>query len=218
MSFLHSWHFVRRYIRDPRTVGSVIPSSRALSLALCEPFRCSPKPVTVLEIGAGTGAVTHHIGKLMGPDDHLDICEIQPAFADILEREVLSRSHFSSAMSRGQVRLLRQPIQELTQENRYDFVISGLPFTVFTLKDVEEIFEIIRRSLKPGGVFSYFEYLGFRKTSTMLSLGRNRSRISSVSNYLTKNIRDFQFNRETVFQNLPPAYARHLRFETQTTH
>lgn len=152
----------------------------------------------------------------MGPDDHLDICEIQHSFADIIEREVLSRSHFSPAMSRGQIRLLRQPIQELAEENRYDFVISGLPFTVFTLKEVEEIFEIVRRSLKPGGVFSYFEYLGFRKTSAMLSFGRKRNRVRAVSNYLTKNIRDFQFNRETVLKNLPPAHARHLRFETQT--
>ena len=150
----------------------------------------------------------------MGPGDILDICEVQSAFADILESEVLTRHQFSPAVSRGDVRLLRHPIQELVEEDRYDFVISGLPFTAFELQEIEEIFEVIRRSLKTGGVFSYFEYLGFRKTSEMLSFGRKRDRIRAVSNYLSKNIRNFQFNRETVFNNLPPAYARHLRFES----
>lgn len=190
------------------------PSSRALALALCEPFRESGRPATVLEIGAGTGAVTRHIGNLMGPSDHLDICEIQPSFVDILERDVLTRHQFLPAVSNGRVRLLRQPIQEINEEDRYDFIISGLPFTVFDVKDVEEIFGVVRRCLKPNGVFSYFEYMGFRRTSVMLSFGRKRSRLRAVSKYLTQNIRRHQFNRETVFTNIPPAHARHLRFSS----
>ncbi len=189
-----------------------MPSSRGLALALCEPFRGSGKPATVLEIGAGTGAVTRHIGNLMGPNDHLDICEIQSSFADILERDVLTHHQFSPAVSNGRVRLLRKPVQEMNEEDRYDFIISGLPFTAFELKDVEEIFGVVRRCLKPDGVFSYFEYMGFRKTSAMLSVGRKRSRIRAVSKYLTQNIRNHQFNRESVLVNLPPAHARHLRF------
>jgi len=78
---------------------------------------------------------------------------------------------------------------------------------------VEEVFAVIRRAIKPGGVLSYFEYVGLRRLSVALSLGTKRSRIRKVSDYLSDNIRTHQFDRRTVIRNLPPAHARHLRFE-----
>ncbi len=190
------------------------PSSRALAAALCEPYRRSLQPATVLEVGAGTGAVTRHLGTLLGDDDRLDICEIESDFAEVLERDVLTCPSFAGAVAAGRVRLLRQPIQTLSEENRYDFVISGLPLTAFELRDVQEVFRVIRRSLKPGGVLSYFEYVGLRRTSTALALGNRRACVRSVSKYLTEHIRNHQFARQTVLRNFPPAYARHLRFDS----
>jgi phospholipid N-methyltransferase len=148
----------------------------------------------------------------MGEDDELDICEVEPEFADILERDVLSQPELAPGVATGRIRLFRQPVQELTGENRYDFVISGLPLTSFALRDVQDVFKVIRRGLKPGGVLSYFEYVGLRRTSRLLSLGRQRARIAAVSAYLSEQLSEHQFERTTVFTNLPPAYARHLRF------
>jgi len=208
----HRWGFLKRYLDNPSTVGALAPSSTALAEALCEPFRQRKRPACVLEIGAGTGAVTRHIGALLGNEDELDICEIEPEFVRILEGDVLSRPEFAPAIAAGRVRLLSQPIQELTHEDRYDFVISGLPLTAFKLRDVRDIFAVIRRCLKPGGVLSYFEYVALRRTSRMLSLGQRRRRIRFVSAYLSKRIRRHQFDHRTVLMNFPPAHARHLRF------
>ncbi len=205
--------FLKGYLCDPNIVGAIAPSSQALACALCEPYCQSNEPAGVLEIGAGTGAITRHLGLLLRPRDELDICEVHPEFAEILERDVLTGTDFASGVAAGRVRLIRSAVQALAHENRYDFVICGLPLTAFELEDVRDVFRVIRRSLKPGGVMSYFEYAGLRRTSRLFSVGERRRRIRSVSAYLSRNIRDHQFERKTVFRNLPPAYARYLRFD-----
>ena len=213
MGLRQRWRFLTSYLRKPNVVGAVAPSSQALAVALCEPCRRFGGPARILEVGAGTGAVTRHLGSLLGDEDQLDICEIHPDFADILEQDVLNGAGFVGGVAAGRVRLLRCPVQELRSENTYDFVISGLPLTAFELCDVQDVFTVVRRSLKPGGVFSYFEYVGLRKISWLLSMGRRRRRIRSVSAYLSRNIHEYQFGRTTVLQNLPPAHTRYLRFE-----
>ncbi len=207
--------FLKGYFRRPNVVGALAPSSRALAAALCEPYRQHTRPAKVLEVGAGTGAVTRHIGKLLGEEDELDVCEIVSDFADVLERDVLNRVDFAPAVAQGRVRLLRSAFQDLPFEGRYDFVISGLPLTAFDLRDVREVFRVVRRALKPGGVFSYFEYVGLRRTSRVLAVGRRRDRIRLVSAYLTRRIRNHQFDRRTVLWNVPPAHARHLSFDNR---
>ena len=213
MSLDHRLRFLKRYVRDPHSVGAVAPSSRALAGALCEPFRRRVRPAKVLEVGAGTGAITRHLGTLLGAQDELDICEINPEFTAILENDVLTQPDFVPGVAAGRIRLLQKPVQQITDENRYDFVVSGLPLTAFELEDVKDIFAAIRRCLRPDGVFSYFEYVGLRRTSRTMALGRHRARLRSVSAYLSDHIRNHQFERQTVLRNFPPAYARHFRFD-----
>ncbi|MFQ5413658.1 MAG: methyltransferase [Phycisphaerae bacterium] len=166
----------------------------------------------MLEVGAGTGAVTRYLGGILGPRDTLDVCEIEPTFADILERDVLADRAFAPGVVSGRVRLLRRPVQAIGVVDHYDFVISGLPLTAFTLDTVAEILGVIRGCLRPGGVLSYFEYVGLRRVSRALSLGRHRARVRGVSAYLSDHIRRYEFDRQTVLTNLPPAYARHFRY------
>lgn len=212
MSITHSWRFLKGYLREPRVVGALTPSSRSLALAISEPYRRFPGPARVLEVGAGTGAITRHLGAFIKPQDQLDICEIRPEFTEIIERDILSLPTFIPAVESGRVRVLCQPAQAISAEQQYDFVISGLPFTGFELDDVQTIFDVIARCLKPNGVFSYYEYVGLRRTTRALTFGPSRARFRSVSAFLARNIREHQFAHRTVFQNVPPAHARHLRF------
>ncbi len=213
MALVRRLQFLRSYLRQPGVVGSISPSSLALASALCDPFRQSDQPACVLEVGAGTGAVTRHLGRILGDSDTLDICEVKHDFVEALRKDVLSHRNFVPAVTSGRVQLLRVPVQEIEHKDRYDFVISGLPFTAFKLQEVLDVFRVVRRLLKPGGVFSYFEYVGIRRTSRLLSMGNRRERIRGVSSYLSNNIRSHQFQRHTVLRNFPPAHARHLRFD-----
>lgn len=189
-----------------------MPSSRSLAAAICTPYRRHTGPARVLEVGAGTGAITRYLGRILGRNDFLDICEISNELADILERDVLSGSDFVVPLRERRVRLLRMPVQRVEADGQYDFVISGLPLTAFTVDMVEEIMDVIRRCLKPEGVLSYYEYVGVRRASEVLFLGEKRIRYRQVSRCLTDNIRRHQFDKQTVLRNLPPAHARHLRF------
>lgn len=144
--------------------------------------------------------------------DHFDVCELQPEFADILERDVLSKPPFAQMASEGRMRLFRKPVQKIEGSNLYDFIISGLPLTAFELDDVKNVFSVYKRLLKPNGVLSYFEYTWLRQTSRVLALGKSRTRLRAVNAYLTSNIRDHEFACRAVLNNIPPAHARHLRF------
>jgi phospholipid N-methyltransferase len=167
----------------------------------------------MLEVGAGTGAITRRIGQLMTDRDELDICEISPHFADILERDVLSQPYFRRPCIEGRVRLFRIPVQQLDVNAQYDYIISGLPFTAFPVRDIHDVLGVLRQCLRPGGVLSYYEYVGFRRASRVFAMGKSRERIRLVYAYLSRNIERHQFAKETVFLNFPPAHARHLRFD-----
>jgi phospholipid N-methyltransferase len=199
-------------MRRPQAIGAIVPSSRALAIAVAEQLRRSPRPVRVLEVGAGTGPVTRYLGTLLTDKDYFDVCELQPEFANILERDVLSKPPFAKMEAEGRVRLFRKPVQQIEGQNLYDFIISGLPMTAFELDDVKNIFSVYKRLLKPEGVLSYFEYTWLRQTSRVLALGKSRTRLRAVSAYLNRNIREHEFARRAVLNNFPPAHARHLRF------
>ena len=208
----HHLAFLRRYFDNPHVVGAIAPSSSALGKALCAPYARSTRPARVLEVGAGTGAVTRVLSTLLRPTDTLDICEVEPAFADILQRDVLTLPGLAAGVADGRVCLLRKPVQEITAEDHYDFVISGLPLTAFAIRDVLAVMRVIRRCLKRSGVLSYFEYVALRKATRALALGRRRAHVRMVSAYLSRTIKTYEVDRTTVLRNFPPAHARHLQF------
>lgn len=220
MSWQHRIVFIRGFLNRPGAVGAIAPSSQAAAAALCKPYRefreRSRRPVAVLEVGAGTGPITRRLGTLLGPEDTLDVYEIDEALASVLQRDVLGRSEFERPIQEGRVRLFREPIQNNTQVSHYDFVIAGLPFTSFELVLVKDILRVIRRSMKPDAVLSYFEYIVLRQLNKALATGRNRRRAWTVSRYLSHNLRKYQFEQNLVFNNLPPCVVHHLRFQRRS--
>jgi phosphatidylethanolamine/phosphatidyl-N-methylethanolamine N-methyltransferase len=215
MSLAETVHFFRSYLRDPAVVGAVAPSSRHLATALVRPFAQRSGPARVLEVGAGTGRITALLAELLQADDHLDICEINPTFAARIETEVLVGAGVQRARREGRLRVLCCPAQTIRDPEGYDFIVSGLPFTAFATTLVREILLAVRHNLRPGGVFSYFEYVGLRRLNRMVSTGRSRQRIHRVSALLDRHIERHQFSRDTIWLNFPPAFARHWRFEEQ---
>lgn len=207
------WLFFTRYLKQPKLVGSIAPSSLALAEAVCEPYRQSTKPARVLEVGAGTGAITRHLGTILKPTDELDVCEIDTSFRHTLENDVFTLPAIQPAVKQGRIRLFMMPAQQLPQDRKYDFIVSGLPLTIFELRDIQAIFEVFRGILNPGGVFSYYEYVGLRRTTRALAVGKDRDRIRAVHGFLSNNILHHQFRRRTVLTNFPPAHARHLHLD-----
>ena len=203
--------FLRRFLANPQQVGAVVPSSRRLAAALAEPLSRRARPSHVLEVGAGSGAITRHLVRQLGPDDRLDICEFQPDFCSMLERDVLSVAPAESARGEGRIRLLTCRVEEIDRPGHYDFIISGLPLNSFDRDTVEAILDRIVANLAPGGVFSYFEYVGLGRVSRHLASSATRQRSRAVRELLKQRIQRHQFARRTVLWNLPPAHARHWK-------
>ncbi len=214
MSLTESWHFLRRLVVAPQQVGAVLPSSRWLVSALTGPFAARMGPAKVLEVGAGTGPVTRRLASLLGPQDRLDICEVDAKFVRLLQRTVLATGPLADAQCQGRVRLLHGPVQEIDGQDYYDYVISGLPLNALATAEVEMILAAIERCLKPGGMFSYFEYVGARRLLSVWPMRRSRRRIRATSSVLDRRIRSHQVARHTVLANIPPAHARHWQFES----
>lgn len=195
------------------TTGSILPSSRALARALAGPLRQRKSAVRILEVGPGTGAVTAEILRCLRPDDWFDIVEINENFVAVLEKRFAEEPLWHSR--RNQVRLIHSPLQDVAGQGVYDFMISGLPLNNFPLALVRDIFKSYQRLLKADGVLSYFEYLLIRPLKMQFVSKRERQRLHVLGRYLERKIRAAQFREDWVFFNVPPAVARHFRFNNK---
>jgi phospholipid N-methyltransferase len=196
--------------RHFRSTGALLPSSRFLARALVSELRKPRSSGRILEVGPGTGSVTAEILRHLKPDDHLDAVEINAQFIALLERRFEKERPFRRR--RDQVRLIHAPVEELLGDGVYDFIVSGLPLNNFPAAQVREIFQAFTRLLKPGGMLSYYEYVLIRQLKTPFANRRERRRLYRVGRVVGRYIRAFQFRRQHVLMNVPPAIVRHLRF------
>ncbi|MBQ0919003.1 MAG: hypothetical protein Q7U09_11165 [Hydrogenophaga sp.] len=98
----HGLAFALGCLRNPRRVGAIAPASRALAQAVCdEALRGAPG--VLIEVGAGTGAITRRLATAARALDRFVVYELDPDFAGLLriafpEVEVLN--HCASRVDR----------------------------------------------------------------------------------------------------------------------
>lgn len=81
----HTWMYVRKLLRHGLAVAAMKPASRALAAAHCSHIDPA-RPQVIVEVGAGTGAVTAAALQRMHPGGRLIAVEIDQEFAAILRR------------------------------------------------------------------------------------------------------------------------------------
>jgi phospholipid N-methyltransferase len=209
--FAECGSFFREFRRRTVETGAVLPSSRFLASALVSELRKPRGAAAILEVGAGTGAVTRRLAEKLLPGDQLDVVEINEHFVKLLtrrfEREWIFRFH------QEQIHLIHSGVDEIAGEGLYDFIISGLPLNNFPPHAVRTVFQTFERLLKPGGTLSYFEYYWVRQLKTPFVGERERRRLYKVGRIVGRNIRKYQVRRQQVLMNVPPAIVRHLRLK-----
>lgn len=202
--------FITEAARDLRTVGAVAPSGRALAQALTAPVRMqAPRPLSVLEAGAGTGAVTRELIKELPPGSHLDVVDANPRFAERLRH--LVHTHPLLAGRSEQVHVHQGCIEQLDLSRRYDVIVSGLPLFNFPRRQVETIMERYLRLLHPGASLAYFAYLGTRPARILLGSRAEMRRHQAVHEVMRDYQRRYGTGCETVWANVPPARVWRLR-------
>ncbi|MET9615479.1 class I SAM-dependent methyltransferase [Kitasatospora indigofera] len=202
--------FLIEAARDLRTTGAVAPSGRALARVLTEPVGARPsRPMAVLEAGAGTGAVTRALVPQLPRGSSLDIVESNPRFAGRLRRLVASHPDLLSRPARVEVHQTR--VEELDTDARYDVIVSGLPLTNFAPDQVERIMSRYMDLLHPGGILTYFAYLGTRRARALTASRAEARRHAEVDEVMAAYQRAYATGRWSVWANLPPAHVWQLR-------
>lgn len=203
-------HFIRQLPTSFDSIGAVIPTSHYTARAMASECARRIGSKTVLEVGAGTGSITAEIVKHLGPHDHLVVCEINPEFVAYLHHRFAHEPAFQRV--REQVTIHTGSITELDTNQLFDNIISAIPFNNFAPNIIETILEQYRAMLKPGGVLTYIEYAYLRKIKSRFAPPNIQQKTQAINTVLEPYIRAYQFRRDVVWRNVPPAWIRHLRF------
>lgn len=204
-----NWLFLSQVLSNFGTVGAIAPSSPLLAKAIVQPLQNRPKrPISVLEVGAGTGVFTAQILRSLGPGDRLDVYELNPRFYGYLSRFVRNQD----LQARGvRCNLHNADVRQLSQAQPYDFIVCGLPFNSFDVQTVDEILEILMNHLTASGVFAYFEYSLSPQVRSRFLKAADRDRLRKVNLRINRFTRRHQFGCRQVWWNFPPAKARYCR-------
>jgi phospholipid N-methyltransferase len=145
--------FGRTFLRHPRLLGSVVPSSRFL---ISRVLRQVDWPATrvVVEAGPGVGTMTTPILQRLGWDGTLVAFEMNPTFVAHLRSEILDRRltvvHRSAA--EAEEALAERGIGDV------DLLVSGIPLSGLSRFDRMGLFTAWRRLLRPGGVLVVYQF------------------------------------------------------------
>lgn len=145
--------FLAQFLRHPRQVASIVPSTRFLERAVAD--RVRGRSGVIVELGPGTGGITRAIlGRLAG-DARLVAVELNPILAGRVARIEDPRLtiHCGSAVDLPEI--LRVHGCE-----RAHAIVSGLPFSTIGRRRGRKILDAIHRSLAPDGEFIAYHVRG----------------------------------------------------------
>ena len=142
--------FLKSWVKNPLSVGAVAPSSRLLAKRMA---RGLDERARVIELGAGTGTLTHGLLDAGVKPENLYIVERDEHFLQILKRR------FPSCP------LIAADALDLAQRFKdslgtFDYVISGLPLLLFSPDERRRLIGQVFEVLKPQGVLHQFTYGG----------------------------------------------------------
>ncbi len=202
--------FWREFRQTFHTTGAVLPSGRSLCKALASQVGRDEIPRRVLEVGPGTGAVTHEIIRRLGPNDRLDLVELNERFASTLRERLASEAAWQKVADR--VRVLQMPVEKLPTDEKYECIVSGLPLNNFSCDFVAKVLTHFHQLAAEGCTLSFFEYVAIRKAKALVSSAAERTRLLGIEKLLNDEFATWEFHRQCVLANVPPAWVHHLRF------
>ncbi|MBW7867539.1 MAG: methyltransferase [Brumimicrobium sp.] len=175
-------NFLKEFLKDSKTVGSVRPSSPALTKTMLNHINFNSAKI-IVEFGPGTGVFTRKVIENLKSDTAFFVFELHKPFFDLLQEEFseFSNVHLinDSALNIGKY------ITET--EDSVDVIISSLPLSNIDNHIANQILLISKQIIKPEGKFLQYQYsLNYRK------------RLKRIFKEVTT---------EFTLNNLPPAFV-----------
>lgn len=166
--------FFRSFLANPRAVGAILPTSKKavrdmLDMADFGQARC------VAELGAGTGAYTEEVLKRLRPDARLLAFEVDRDLVETL----------SGRLDDPRLKVIHDSAENigdyLSEGEKVDVIVSGLPFTSLPEKVNRNMFEQVRKVLAPDGVMVAIQYSTFAQKELERHFDSVRRRVSLVN-------------------------------------
>ncbi|MEC0229954.1 class I SAM-dependent methyltransferase [Paenibacillus alba] len=142
--------FLYKFMRAPKQIGSVTPSSVFLAKKMLESVPWG-QVKNVAELGAGTGAITKQMNNVLQEETQVMLFEKD----SFLRGQLITR--FPDYTCHEDACMLQSSVQS-EGINELDCILSGLPFFNFPEPLREKLIQQIQVSLKPGGLFIAFQY------------------------------------------------------------
>jgi phospholipid N-methyltransferase len=179
--------FLLEYIKSPRTVGAVAPSSERLARKMVSNIEfCNAK--CIVEYGPGTGVFTDKIVESKNSDTLLILFECNKVFCRQLENRY--NGYDNIVIINDSAENVDKYLEKYNIKN-VDYVVSGLPFASLPKSVSNKILKKTRTVLKDGGLFITFQYTLLKKS------------------YIAGFFKEIEL--EKVVLNVPPAYVLKCR-------
>jgi phospholipid N-methyltransferase len=142
-------NWLQKFIKSPRQIGSIAPSSNSLSRLMVKNLKPNSK---TLELGSGSGSITAEIVNKLSSPSNLTAIESDSELAKICQNKF------------PDIQLLNQDIKQiLNSDQQFDAIISGIPFAAMKPSERHQCFQLIHERLTPDGVFIMFQYSIFTR-------------------------------------------------------
>ncbi|MDP1993181.1 MAG: hypothetical protein Q8K00_19360 [Syntrophales bacterium] len=160
--------FFQEFLKHPRQIGSIIPSSRFLEQRILDAAGIA-EVKTVVELGSGTGGTTQAILRAMPQNAKLLSIEINPHFHTLVSRIQDDRliAHLGDAC-----RL--KEIISLHGLGAPEALISGIPFSTMKHGEASQVIEVISSLLASNGRFVAYQVSNRVETLCRPFLGAGR--------------------------------------------
>jgi len=145
--------FARNFFKNPKMLGSVIPSSRFLVEQLLRDIRWDEARV-IVEFGPGVGTISGEILTRMRSDATLIVFEINDEFVDVLSRR----------FEDSRLRIVHRSAADITDVllefglPGADYVISGIPFSIMSEEDRLGVLRNTYAALRDGGSLLVYQF------------------------------------------------------------
>lgn len=145
--------FARNFLKHPKMLGSLIPSSRFLIREILQQIDWRRARV-IVEYGPGVGTISAELLRRMAPDAKLVVIEMNADFVGFLREKYRDpRLHVVHGSAADVQRILRS-----IGEEGADYIISGIPFSTMPEAVRDAVLQATRTVLRPQGAFLVYQF------------------------------------------------------------
>jgi len=205
--------FTKEIIHNQREVGALFACSSFTATELTRYFYNNITPDTdiyyVLEIGAGTGAVTQKILNVLDTAQNhhtkyvFDVVEINEAMCKHLRLKFYDRP---------EVQIHCCSILDWKPAYKYNYIVSTLPHNSLDKELVKGIVLQYQELAHTNGILSYIEYIGGATVTKLLLQKERHEEVIEIQNILRQLRKKHHFKTNKVLLNVFPTYVHHLQF------